>query len=68
MTQLTVKEVKEIMPDVHVRINGQVLPAWVRGRLLDYPKVYPQGIDCMGIEYSWEAITYSFNTGIPLEV
>jgi hypothetical protein len=59
----TVERVKELLPDVKVKVNGQVVMGQVRGRKLAFAGVR---VGNCTWEYSWSAIVNSLNHDRPL--
>lgn len=57
--ELTVKEVKEMLPDVKVRLStGKVVKASVRGRMNKFASVFTsEG----SYKFSWLAVTRAIN-------
>lgn len=70
VAEWTVEKAKELLPDIQVKVGEKLYLAKVGGRknpfagvqLYDEDKNRPGG----PIEYSWEAIVRSLNTGKPL--
>lgn len=62
---LTIKEIKEQLPDVKIRVNGKVETGKVRGRALQYAVVF---VGDNSWEYSWEAMQRAVNKNRILEV
>lgn len=63
---MTIKEVKESIPDVKISVNGKIYNGKVIGKLVDFPYVY---IPELNAEYpfSWEAITRTINEASALK-
>ena len=64
----TAAKVREELPDVQVRwSDGKVYTFVVRGRLLRYASVRPFDIgSAVQLQYSWDTIAASLNSGKPL--
>lgn len=61
----TIKEAKENLPDVKVKIGESVFDAKLTGRLNKFATVYLKG-STTPYEFSWNTIVNSLNTGKPL--
>lgn len=60
-TRWTIDQVKEKLPDVKVKIAGNVYTGHVKGRKERFPTVYVDAFPAMDLKYSWQAITHSLN-------
>ena len=59
--------VREYLPDLKIKINGEVKDARVCGRLNQFGTVYLHGY-AGSWEFTWDAIAHSLNSRKPLEV
>ena len=60
---LKVKDVKKLLPEVPIEINGKTFTGQVKGRKEPFASVHVYGIS---VEFSWEAVTRAVNSGNPL--
>lgn len=63
----TADSVREDLPDVRVKVMGEVKDARVCGRLNQFAMVYLHGYPASW-EFSWDAVAHSLNSGKPLIV
>jgi hypothetical protein len=61
-------DVKNYLPDVRVKVDGRVIDnCQVCGRLNKFATVFVKGSKGFyRVEYAWETIAHSINTGNPL--
>jgi hypothetical protein len=64
--ELTVKMVKELLPDVLVSIEGNTYLAGVYGRTLDFARVQVRSKPYIIQEVSWDTVTRAFNNNTPI--
>ena len=62
---LTIEQIKNDLPEVNVRYNGEVKRALVCGRKLRFPIACILG-ESASFEFSWPAIARAVNTGAVL--
>lgn len=60
---LTVKMVKELLPNVMVNFEGKNYRAHVYGRMLDFARVQIISKPYIVCEVAWETVTRCFNEG-----
>jgi hypothetical protein len=62
---MIVSEIKEALPDVKVKSDGQVYTGYVRGRLNRFATVWIPELD-KSFEVAWETITFCVNNNVAL--
>lgn len=68
-TELTVEQVKELLPDVRVHILGMTVTARVSGRKERFAAVFvPMQGSWLNFQFSWETVTRAVNGGRVLQV
>lgn len=60
---MTVKEVKEQLPEVKVNLSGNIYTGHIGGRKLPFPRVHIRELCNASWEVSWETIARCINEG-----
>lgn len=55
---MTIEEIKKILPNVQIEVNGKIFTGNILGRKLDYAKVYVPELFLI-YEFSWESVAKS---------
>lgn len=63
----TINSVKETLPKVQIKVNGEIITANISGRRNRFATVWTKS-NMDGWEFAWQTIVNSLNNGTPLNV